>query len=217
MKETAHPQSPPPGASRTLLAEPLFWAFAGSTALSTGVFYAFLTGTPLVAEGYLGLSTQAIGIGLGRVTLGYMSGSFLAGGIARRFQLTTMMLAGRFATLAGLSFGLIVVTLTEPSALILFGATLFVGLGTGLTMPSSNADAMSLRPELAGTAAGLSGALTVGLGALLTTGVGAALPLWPTPARLLTILLLIAAGSMAAATAAHLLSSGDARFTKTIH
>lgn len=47
--------------------------------------------------------------------------------------------------------------------LALFGLTIFVGLGNGLTLPRANADAnagtMSVRPTLAGTAAGLTGAL----------------------------------------------------------
>jgi DHA1 family bicyclomycin/chloramphenicol resistance-like MFS transporter len=53
--------------------------------------------------------------------------------------------------------------------LTLFGATVFVGVGNGLTMPSSNVGALSVRSNLAGSAAGLTGALTVGGGAVLTS------------------------------------------------
>ena len=52
--------------------------------------------------------------------------------------------------------------------LFLFGATIFVGIGNGLTMPGSSVGAMSVRPRLAGSAAGLSGALTVAGGAIIT-------------------------------------------------
>ncbi|MEM7279960.1 MAG: Bcr/CflA family drug resistance efflux transporter, partial [Pseudomonadota bacterium] len=45
----------------------------------------------------------------------------------------------------------------------------FVGLGNGITLPSCNAGALSVRPKLAGTAAGLNGAATVAMGAVLTT------------------------------------------------
>ncbi len=48
------------------------------------------------------------------------------------------------------------------NALSLFGATVFVGLGNGLTMPSASAGALSVRPDLAGSTSGLTGALTVG-------------------------------------------------------
>ncbi len=42
-------------------------------------------------------------------------------------------------------------------------------------MPSSNAGAMSVRPKLAGSAAGLSGALTVAGGAVMSAITGAIL------------------------------------------
>jgi len=54
-----------------------------------------------------------------------------------------------------------------------FGATIFVGIGNGITMPSSNAGALSVRPHLTGSAAGLAGALTVGGGAVLASVTGA--------------------------------------------
>ena len=57
----------------------------------------------------------------------------------------------------------------------LFGACAFVGLGNGLTMPSSIAGAMSVRPTLAGSASGLSGALTVAGGAVMSGITGAIL------------------------------------------
>ncbi len=50
---------------------------------------------------------------------------------------------------------------------------MFVGIGNGLTNPSSTAGALSVRPALAGSASGLSGALTVGAGAVLTSFTGA--------------------------------------------
>jgi hypothetical protein len=45
---------------------------------------------------------------------------------------------------------------------------IFVGFGNGLTIANSNAGSTSVRPGLAGTAAGLSGASAVGLGVLLS-------------------------------------------------
>jgi fucose permease len=50
----------------------------------------------------------------------------------------------------------------------LFGSCVFLGVGNGISMPSSNVGAMSVRPELVGSAAGLSGALTGAGGALMS-------------------------------------------------
>ena len=48
--------------------------------------------------------------------------------------------------------------------------------GNGLTMPGSMSGAMSVRPDLAGSASGLMGALIVAGGAVLPAPAGAVLP-----------------------------------------
>ena len=146
-----------------------YWGYALCTAFSRGAFYAFLAGAPLVAVTMLNLSPAELGFYMGTITAGYGLGSFLSGRYARRFPLTTMMIAGRIVGCAGLVAGLVLFLAGFEHALSLFGATLMVGIGNGLTMPSCSAGTMSVRPKLAGSAAGLAGALTVGGGAVLTS------------------------------------------------
>lgn len=57
-----------------------------------------------------------------------------------------------------------------------------------LTLPSANAGTLSVRPALAGTAAGLGGALVMALGAVLSTGTALMVEVSPTPFALLTLL-----------------------------
>lgn len=159
-----------------LLREPLFWAYSLCSAFSTGAFYIFLTGAPLVAETEFGASTAELGFFIGTITAGFMAGGFIAGRFAPRFAPTTMMLAGRLVACTGLLIGFTLLAAGWLSPMVFFGSTIFVGLGNGITMPSSNAGAMSVRPNLAGTAAGLNGALIVAGGAVLTTVTGLALP-----------------------------------------
>ena len=149
-----------------------FWGYAVCMAFSTGSFYAFLAGAPLVAVTLLGLSPAALGVGMGSITAGFMLGSFLSGRFAARFRLTTMMILGRTVAGAGLLVGLALFSTGVVHVIAFFGPVVFVGLGNGLTMPSSNAGVLSVRPGLAGSASGLAGALTVGGGALLTTITG---------------------------------------------
>ena len=150
-----------------------FWGYALCMAFSTGAFYAFLGGAPLVAVTLLGLSPAALGFYMGTITAGFVLGSFLAGRYGKRYPLTTVMIAGRVVACAGLVAGLGFVTAGLVNTVTLFGATMCVGLGNGLTMPSSSAGAMSVRPDLAGSASGLAGAMTVGGGALLSSATGA--------------------------------------------
>ena len=83
-----------------------------------------------------------------------------------------------------------------------FGLTIFVGLGNGLTIANTNAGAISVRPDLAGTAAGLSGAMAVGLGALLSWLTAYFIERATTPATLGVLMLACVLLSLAAALAA---------------
>jgi DHA1 family bicyclomycin/chloramphenicol resistance-like MFS transporter len=66
-----------------------------------------------------------------------------------------------------------------PAAL--FGPMLFIGVANGLVLPSGIAGAVSVKPDLAGAAAGLSGSFQIGFGALVAPIVGATLgsTVWP--------------------------------------
>lgn len=166
----------PPETVITLVREPLFWAFSLCGAFSTGAFFIFLTGAPLVATSVFGITTAELGFYIGTITAGFMLGGFISGRCAPRFEPTTMMLAGRLVACIGLTTGVAAVAAGVLSPLLFFGSTVFVGIGNGITTPSGNAGVMSVRPNLAGSAAGLNGALVVASGAVLTTLTGAVLP-----------------------------------------
>ena len=152
-----------------------FWGYALCMAFSTGAFYAFLGGVPLVAKTLFGMSAATLGFYMGTITAGFFLGSFLSGRYAKYYPLTTMMIAGRVVACVGLMVGLGLVLAGIVNVISLFGACVFVGIGNGLTVPSSSAGAMSVRPGLVGSASGLAGALTVGGGAVLASITGAIL------------------------------------------
>jgi fucose permease len=81
----------------------------------------------------------------------------------------------------------------------LFGSCMFVGLGNGLTMPSASAGALSVRPRLAGSAAGLSGALTVAGGAAVSSITGAVVTESNAAYALLSVMLLSSLAALFAA------------------
>ncbi len=150
-----------------------FWGYAVCMASSNAMFYAFLAGSPLVSKAVLGLGTAELGFYMGTISAGFMFGSFLAGRYSNRYALTTMIIAGRIIAGAGLALGVLLVLSGLVNVMTIFGATMFAGFGNGLTIPGSSAGAMSVRPKLAGSAAGLAGALAIGSGAV-TTAVTAA-------------------------------------------
>ena len=186
-----------------LLQSRRFWGYATCLVFSTGAFFAFLGGAPLVANAEFGLSPATLGFCMGTITAGFMLGNFLSGRYAKRYPLTAMMVAGSALACAGLSMGLVLYLSGVVHVATLFGATAFVGIGNGLVVPSSNAGAMSVQPRLAGSAAGLSGALMVGGGALLSSGTGALLNEVSGAHALLGMMLLSSFLGLLAALSAH--------------
>jgi DHA1 family bicyclomycin/chloramphenicol resistance-like MFS transporter len=158
-----------------LFVSKLFWAHVLCQAFSVGAFYAFLAGAPLVGEATFGLTPAKLGIGMGAITGGFVFGNFLSGRYSKRFALADMMIAGRLVAIFGTITGIILLWLGFLHPVILFGSVVFIGIGNGLTLPASNSGALSVRPDLAGSSAGLSGAVVVAVGAFLTSVTGAIL------------------------------------------
>ncbi|MEM7225810.1 MAG: multidrug effflux MFS transporter [Pseudomonadota bacterium] len=182
-----------------LLRSRRFWGYSLCMAFSIGGFYSFLGGAPLVAAAVFEMPTSALGVYMGSTAAGFVAGSFLAGRFAARHALTTMMIAGRLVACAGLLVGLAVLLGGLEHQLTFFGACVFYGMGNGITLPSANAGALSVRPKLAGSAAGLSGALTVAGGALMSALTGMVLTPENAAHGLLAMMLLAALLGLAAA------------------
>lgn len=151
----------------------LFWGYALCRAFSTAAFFAFLAGAPLVTRVLYDMPVGTLGVYLGSITAGFFFGSFIGARFTRGFSLGQTMLVGRIAACSGLMIGIVLFTFGITHEFALFGATIFVGIGNGITSPSSSAGAMSVRADLAGSASGLSGALSVGGGAIVTWITGA--------------------------------------------
>ncbi|MEM9221663.1 MAG: multidrug effflux MFS transporter [Pseudomonadota bacterium] len=204
--ETAKPLSDAddPEASRlgSLFGSAVFWSYAFCTALSIGAFYVFLAGAPLIASGIFGITTVHLGFFVGSITAGFMFGSFLVSRFGPRYGQGVMMLVGRVVACAGLFVGLAALAVGSLTPLLYFGCTIFVGLGNGLTIPNSNAGAMSVRPRLAGSAAGITGALTLAIGAVLATSTSLILQEHPSPEGLLILMLTASFAALLSAAAA---------------
>lgn len=177
------------GSILTLLGQTQFLAYALCATFSVGAFYIFLAGAPLVATTSFGVSTAELGFLIGSITLGFATGGFLAGRFSSRVPLPVMMLIGRITACTGPVIGLTAFLSGSGSSFVFFAATMFVGIGNGLTLPGANTGAMSIRPDLAGSAAGLVGALMLAGGSALTSLTGLAVGSGEQPATLLSLML----------------------------
>lgn len=187
--ETA-PQGRPAGGLRAavagypvLLRSRRFWAYSLCATFASGAFFALLGGASYVAGHIFGLSPVWVGVALGSPAVGYAGGNYLSGRLSERVGVNRMAAMGAAVATAGLSLSLVLTLGGLSHPLLFFGLVTFLGLGNGLTLPNALAGAVSVSPELAGTASGLSGAIMTAGGATLSVlaGIlieGAANP-WP--------------------------------------
>lgn len=155
-----------------LLRLPLFRAYAAVTTFSTAVFFAFAAGGPVVVIGGLGHGATTYGAAMMLISVAWMSGTFTSARLVGRHGLDRMMRIGTAVTLAGGVLAILVQTLLPPHILAFFLPMAVVALGNGMTQPNAIAAAVSVRPQLAGTASGLVGALQMGAGAAMTLAAG---------------------------------------------
>ncbi len=179
-----------------LFASRRFWGYTLSAAFASGCFFAYLGGAPYVGDKIYGLSSTKVGALFALTAIGYAAGNFLAGRFSVRIGMNKMILAGTLVTTAGLTL-LALLTLAGLSGpVVFFGLTVFMGLGNGICLPNANAGMLSVRPELAGTASGLGGAILIGGGAALAAVAGVLLGPGSSEMPLILLMLASSVGSV---------------------
>ncbi len=179
-----------------LLASQRFWGYCLAAAFASGAFFAYLGGAPYVGTVHFNLDPAHLGAYFGAPALGYMAGNFLSGRYSIRYGVNWMILVGALLSTAGmlLLVGLALLGLAGPLAF--FGLMISVGLGNGMLMPNANAGMLSVRPNLAGSAAGLGGAFMIGGGAALSALSGFILGPETGPMPLILLMTLTSAASI---------------------
>ena len=151
-----------------LLKSPRFWGYSLSVTLSSGAFFAYVGGAPFVAENLFHLDPQEMGIFFATPGLGYFFGNYISGRYSMRVGMNRMVLWGLIISLVSI-FLLLILSLADAQTPYTFFAMMVpLGIGNGLTIPNGVSGQLSVRPQLAGTASGLGGAMMLGGGAGLS-------------------------------------------------
>jgi DHA1 family bicyclomycin/chloramphenicol resistance-like MFS transporter len=156
----------------TLLKSPRFWGYCASTTFTSGAFFAYLGGAPYVGNVIYHMSPAHLGLFFGAPTVGYLVGNYLSGKYSIRAGMTKMVFWGNSITALGLLCSLLIFLAGFGSHFVFFAFMIPVGIGNGMTFPNASSGMMSVRPELAGSAAGLGGALNIGGGAIISVLAG---------------------------------------------
>jgi DHA1 family bicyclomycin/chloramphenicol resistance-like MFS transporter len=152
-----------------LLASGKFHGYVLAGALGSAPFFTFLGGGPHVVVTLMGRTSAEYGVWFAITSLGYMSGNFTASRLSQRFGVDVMIMAGIAADLVGATITVALVAgLPGAGPAIIFLPQLVISFGTGLLLPNAIAGAVSVRPQAAGTAAGMTGFTQMAIGAAST-------------------------------------------------
>jgi MFS transporter, DHA1 family, multidrug resistance protein len=149
-----------------------FWAYALTYAFGYAGIFAFISGSPFVFIGVLGLSPDRFGLVFAGAVVGYIAGTLAAGrlwprlGIERLVRIGSLIAAG-----AGLAMALIA-CLGRPGLAGILAPMIGFMFGAGLVMPNAVAGAVMPFPARAGAASSLLGFVQMTLAALVGAAVG---------------------------------------------
>lgn len=199
LPETRAPRATPDAWLDTLYAFPILWrerafiSHALSLAATSAVFFVFIAGAPYAVVEHMRASPLIYGLMFMTMSGSYMIGNFLTGRLSLRIGSEELARRGNLLSMLGVAIAAAAPHLFTWSPPLLFLPLVLNGIGNGLTIPTLTAAALSVRPERAGAAAGLSGFLQLSLGALASYVAGVITPLWPPSFLLLMLALTIAA------------------------
>ncbi|MFO1355588.1 MAG: MFS transporter [Gammaproteobacteria bacterium] len=149
------------GNYRALLASRIFMGYTLMYAFTQGCFFAFLAVGAIVFQEHLGLDQRAFGIVWGTMGTLYIGGAALGGRLATGAGLMPVL---RWTTLASAGGGSALALATSVFGVTLPGLLLPLAvmmLAAGVQAPLAAAGTVNHRPDIAGTASGLSGSLAL--------------------------------------------------------
>jgi DHA1 family bicyclomycin/chloramphenicol resistance-like MFS transporter len=161
---------------RALISNAKFHGYVLCGALGSAPFFTFLGGGPHIVVTLMGRTSAEYGAWFVITSLGYMTGNFTASRLSQRFGVDGMILAGIVCELVGSSLtAVLVASLPHAGPAIIFLPQLLISYGNGLLLPNAIAGAISLRPQAAGAASGMTGFAQMAVGAASTQVVSIAL------------------------------------------
>ncbi|HEY6995395.1 MAG TPA: multidrug effflux MFS transporter [Xanthobacteraceae bacterium] len=149
-----------------LAASPRFFGYALCAGLGSAPFFSFLGGAPHVVVSMLGRTSAEYGLWFFLPSIGFMAGNFAVSRLTGRFGIDALIWWGIAATIVGCLISVLAyVALPGWEMTTIFLPQIIVGFGNGLLLPTAVAGAVSIRPQVAGTASGLTGFVQMAIGA----------------------------------------------------
>jgi DHA1 family bicyclomycin/chloramphenicol resistance-like MFS transporter len=155
------------GESRELLSDRRFIGYVLVCAIGTATFFAFLGGGPHVVIGIMARSSAEYGLWFILTSGGFMVGNFMTARFSQRYGIDAMVQLGLLSLIAGSILTVaICVPLPDGGPWTIFVPQLLISFGNGIFLPNCVAGAVSVRPQAAGTASGITGFVQMATGAV---------------------------------------------------
>jgi DHA1 family bicyclomycin/chloramphenicol resistance-like MFS transporter len=168
----------------TLLTSRSFIGYALCAGFGCGAFFAFLGGAPHVVVSIMGRSSAEFGLWFAVTSFGYMLGNFVAARYSQRYGVDWMIKWGLVLELIGTGLTVAAALIPGVGPTPIFLPQLVIQVGNGMLLPNAIAGAVSVRPQAAGTAAGIVGFTQMAIGAVaaqamthIHVGAASAMPL----------------------------------------
>ena len=185
--------------------------FVGSSliyAFTTGAFFAILTVASTVFYNDLGIDSAGFGFIWSCLTILYTVSAFMAGTLSSKYGLMKVLLVGVLLNIiAGLLFYSLV-KVFDVTLISVIVPLVFMFFAHGYIVPMSLAQAVSARPEIAGSSSGLSSALGLVIGGMFSVLSGLVFD-----GRLLPIALIVSASTILCGLSYCLVLSGKRKNT----
>jgi len=149
-----------------LLKEPEYLSYVAIMCGAVGIYYCYLAGAPYVVMELRNHSATTYGVWFSLVAVGYLCGNFIAGRCSEKYGTYQMIFLSTIPLVTGV---ILFWALSGMQHLLgLFLPMQLIALSNGMCLPNLTSAAMSVRPEISGSASGLLGTIQIGTAILLT-------------------------------------------------
>ncbi len=159
--------------TRRLAVSRSFLGYVLCAALGSSQFFIVLGGGPHAVVSIMGRAPAEYGVWFAVASFGYMAGNFAASRLAVQRGVDALIWWGICAEIGGAILSVIAVTVFPAGGpATIFLPQIAISFGNGLLLPNAIAGAISVRPQAAGTASGITGFVQMGLGAVAAQAMG---------------------------------------------
>jgi len=134
----------------------------------SATFFAFLGGGPHVIITLMQRSSAEYGVWFAAASIGYMAGNFAASRLSMLYGIDRLIWWGIAFEAIGVAMAVALAPLLHWGPVILFLPQSIISFGNGLLLPGAISGAVSIRPQAAGTAAGITGFTQMAIAAAVT-------------------------------------------------